>query len=357
MDFAALPPEITSGRLYSGPGSGPMLVAAAAWDGLVDELYSTAASFRSVIFDLANDSWQGPAASSMVDAAAPYVRWMEVTAAQVEHAAVQARSAAAAYEAAVAMTVSPAVIAANRSQFVSLVTTNFLGQNMPEIAATEAHYNQMWAQDAAAMYGYASSSSTATQLDPFTLPELADEPAQAREPAAASASTTALPLIATDPQLYSAVPTALHRLAAPTPSSPDSPQWPLNSADDPASWDMSDLGTSMSTLSSLISKMTGTYQSGSVVGKDVRGLRRPVSVRAWFGGSRAAWIGRLGRPAGWRVEPELYAEIGPAVTIGRLSVPRTWMTKAPKNPGTVAALRETRPSATPELAAAAGPRA
>ncbi|WP_203115967.1 PPE domain-containing protein, partial [Mycobacterium canetti] len=25
MDFGALPPEINSGRMYSGPGSGPML--------------------------------------------------------------------------------------------------------------------------------------------------------------------------------------------------------------------------------------------------------------------------------------------------------------------------------------------
>ena len=35
MDFAILPPEINSGRMYAGPGSGPMLAAAAAWDGLV----------------------------------------------------------------------------------------------------------------------------------------------------------------------------------------------------------------------------------------------------------------------------------------------------------------------------------
>ena len=33
MDFAFLPPEINSGRMYDGPGSGPMLAAAAAWDG------------------------------------------------------------------------------------------------------------------------------------------------------------------------------------------------------------------------------------------------------------------------------------------------------------------------------------
>ena len=34
MDFGALPPEINSGRMYTGPGCGSTLAAAAAWDGL-----------------------------------------------------------------------------------------------------------------------------------------------------------------------------------------------------------------------------------------------------------------------------------------------------------------------------------
>jgi PPE-repeat protein len=34
LDFAALPPEINSARMYTGPGSGPMLAAASAWHGL-----------------------------------------------------------------------------------------------------------------------------------------------------------------------------------------------------------------------------------------------------------------------------------------------------------------------------------
>ncbi len=157
-----------------------MLAAAAAWDGLVDGLYSAAASFRSVILDLADGSWQGLSASSMLDSAKPYLKWIEMTAAQAEHGAVQARSAAAAYEAAVALTVSPVVIAANRSQLVSLVTTNFLGQDTPGIAATEADYSEMWAQNAAAMYGYASASL----LNPFTVPavEFTHDAAHVRDP-------------------------------------------------------------------------------------------------------------------------------------------------------------------------------
>ncbi len=32
MDYAVLPPEINSARIYAGPGSGPMLAAASAWE-------------------------------------------------------------------------------------------------------------------------------------------------------------------------------------------------------------------------------------------------------------------------------------------------------------------------------------
>jgi PPE-repeat protein len=38
MDFGMLPPEINSARMYTGPGVGPMLAAAAAWDGLAAQL-------------------------------------------------------------------------------------------------------------------------------------------------------------------------------------------------------------------------------------------------------------------------------------------------------------------------------
>jgi PPE family len=56
-------------------------------------------------------------------------------------------AAVARTEAAFAATVPPPVIAANRALLASLVVTNFLGQNTSTIAATEAHYAEMWAQD------------------------------------------------------------------------------------------------------------------------------------------------------------------------------------------------------------------
>jgi PPE-repeat protein len=171
LDFAVLPPEVNSARMYSGPGSGSMLAAAAAWNAMAAEMRSAAANYGSVVSALTNESWLGPSSMSMSAAAAPYLAWMSTTATQAEQAGTQANAAAAAYESAFAMTVHPAVVAANRAQLSNLVATNIFGQNTAAIAATEAQYAEMWAQDAAAMNGYASASSAATQLTPFSAPQ------------------------------------------------------------------------------------------------------------------------------------------------------------------------------------------
>ena len=170
FDFAALPPETNSARMYSGPGSASMLAAASAWNAVAAEMRSAAASYDSVISGLSSESWFGPSSMLMVGAIAPYLEWLSITAAQAEQAGTQANAAAAAYEAAFAMTVPPGAVAANRAQLSNLVATNLFGQNTAAIAATEAQYAEMWSQDAAAMNGYASASRAATQLLPFTVP-------------------------------------------------------------------------------------------------------------------------------------------------------------------------------------------
>ncbi|QUR69190.1 PPE family protein [Mycobacterium spongiae] len=167
LDFAMLPPEVNSGLMYSGPGSGPMLAAASAWDGLAAELRTSASSFGALVEGLTDISWLGPSAAAMAAAATPQVAWLGNAAGQAEQAAEQAMVAAGAYEAAFAATVPPPEIAANRALLMALLATNFLGQNTAAIAATEAEYAEMWAQDAAAMYGYAGASAAAAQLSPF----------------------------------------------------------------------------------------------------------------------------------------------------------------------------------------------
>ncbi|ORV65037.1 PE-PPE domain-containing protein [Mycobacterium gastri] len=168
MNFVILPPEINSTRMYSGAGLGPMLAAAAAWDGVAAELGSAATSFEALTTGLAGGTWLGAASAAMLGAAAPYAAWLQATASDAEQAAAQARSAVSAFEAAQPAAVHPAIIAGNRSQLLSLVMSNLFGQNAPAIALAEAEYEQMRAQDETAMLGYHLSASAAVaQLPPW----------------------------------------------------------------------------------------------------------------------------------------------------------------------------------------------
>ncbi len=219
MDFGFYPPEINSGRMYSGPGSGPMMAAAQAWTALADQLYTAASGYQSVVSELASGAWSGPSSVSMSAAAASFVEWLSATAAQAEESATQAQAAAAGYEAAFAMTVPPPMIAANRSLLAALVATNFFGQNTPAIAATEIQYAEMWAQDAVAMFGYAASSASATTLSPFQQPPQNTEPQSSANQAAAvgqasnTATGNAQSAISSAQQAFSAIPNALQSAA------------------------------------------------------------------------------------------------------------------------------------------------
>ncbi|MGE2814385.1 PPE family protein [Mycobacterium heidelbergense] len=209
MDFAFLPPEINSARMYTGPGAAPLLAAAGSWDSLSAELGIAAAVYESVLSGLTGLHWLGPASEAMAAAATPYLGWLYATAEQAEQTAIQARAAAAAYELAYAMTVPPAAVAANRIQLALLIATNFFGQNTAAIAATEAQYAEYWAQDATAMYGYAASSAVATQLPRFSRPHQTTNPEglTAQNAAVTRANAGAAPN-SPAPQSVSAAPSA-----------------------------------------------------------------------------------------------------------------------------------------------------
>src|SRR6516165_7279079 len=147
--------------MFSGAGSAPMLNVATAWDRLASELGSAASSFSSVTSGLTNQAWQGPASAAMLAAAAPYARWLSAAATHATGAAGQARAVVGAFEGARAATVHPLAVAANRNVLVRFVMSNLFGQNAPAIAAAEADYERMWAQDVAAMAGYHAGASAA----------------------------------------------------------------------------------------------------------------------------------------------------------------------------------------------------
>jgi PPE-repeat protein len=191
FDFGALPPEITSAKIYAGPGSAPLVAAAAAWNSLAAELGSAAAGYDTVATQLSTEEWLGPASASMAQAVQPYVAWTSTTAALAGQAATQARAAAAAFETAFASVVPPPLIAVNRTELAQALQTNLFGQNNGVIAQLEAQYAEFWAQNAAAMYGYAGSSASAASVTPFSAaPQIANPAASATQAAADTGIST-----------------------------------------------------------------------------------------------------------------------------------------------------------------------
>ncbi|MGB7868380.1 MAG: PPE family protein [Mycobacterium sp.] len=378
MDFGALPPEINSGRMYSGAGPGPLLTAAATWDELADELTSTASSYQSVVEGLGN-SWQGPSSTSMAAAAAPYVAWMNATAAQAEETATQARAAVAAYEAAFAATVPPPVIVANRTLLMALIATNILGQNTPAIAATEAHYMQMWAQDAAAMYGYAGSASAATQLTPFTEPPQttnpAAEPLQAAAVTQSTSTSTASNLGTELTQFIDSLPTALQNLAngllqSPTTASGNLlsglslPQLTSLSLPPGLEADLTNWNTIFSTIASGPYSLQGltsipggpflSFGQAYAWGQNGQGAAAFLAGPKAITGALAPLASELGTPhlsAAFGAGP-VSGSMGRAALVGSMSVPQGWTQAAPEIRTLAAALPTNLAAATPEVAMA-----
>lgn len=147
---------------------GTLIAAATAWGELAEELLASIASLGSVTSELTSGAWLGPSAAAMMAVATQYLAWLSTAAAQAEQAAAQAMAIATAFEAALAATVQPAVVAANRGLMQLLAATNWFGQNAPALMDVEAAYEQMWALDVAAMAGYHFDASAAVaQLAPW----------------------------------------------------------------------------------------------------------------------------------------------------------------------------------------------
>lgn len=344
IDFAVLPPEINSTLMYSGPGSGSMIAAAAAWNGLAADLSSAATSYASVVSNLTIEPWLGPGSTAMASAVAPYVGWMHATAAQAAQTATQAKVAAVAYETAFTATVPPSVIAANRALLASLIATNILGQNAPAIAATQADYAEMWAQDVAAMYGYSASSATAAELTPFMAPEQETNPGgQDEQAAAADAAGNGTQ------NALSAVPQTLQQLASPLQAAPVQAV-----VDDPGVEVATATGVSGLTLGSayhaaigstnffqrLVTQFTqpqGTdltetvnkiaVATGAVESEDA--LQQPASPFHGLG-SWQNWLKLLKNLGAHAFHTSATAGMGQAPMVGGLSVPQAWTATAPE---------------------------
>ncbi len=340
FDFGSLPPEVTSAKMYSCPGSGPLMASAASWNGLAAELNSFTQGYSSAISALQGEAWTGPASTAMAAAATPYAQWAATTAAQAEQTANQARASAAAYETAHSTVVPPALVAANRTQLAQLIATNLLGQNTARIAATEAHYAQMWAQNAQTMYGYATSASSATQLSPFTEPPPTTNPAGASAQAATTAAQTAgagTSHLNTLSQLLSAVPQQLSSAASPAAATSSTSSLfgiPLSSPGLSSIGDLNTLAGPVNTVAALARTFgnLGTFSVAAFRLANDFALYSPLL--GLTGGSSPVNFGAAPLGAGLAGAPSaganaVLASAGTAAPVGPLSVPPAWASATP----------------------------
>jgi len=361
VDFGVLPPEVNSGLMYAGAGSGPLVAAASAWTGLASELGSAANACVAVLSELTSGAWQGPSAASMAAAAAPYAGWMQATAGHAARAAGAAAAAVGAYETAFAATVPPAMVAANRVQLASLVSTNVFGQNTAAIAATEAVYTEMWAQDAAAMYSYAGDSAAAVTLDSLHAPPVTTTAAGSANQTAAAAQATSSAATNTQTslsQLLSTLQTSLQGLTAPgtdglnifssaNASSTTGLSGLLNLLDGQTNSSLGDLLNAYfgnSIFSSGVTNPTGVFNvfnafdylliyaaqdsvASHAFGGNGLGALGPMISQISNVAPASAGLAGFGAPAGIPVGAA--AGIGKAGLVGALSVPHSWPASTP----------------------------
>ncbi|BBY41223.1 putative PPE family protein PPE32 [Mycobacterium mantenii] len=358
IDFGALPPEINSTRMYAGPGPLSLSAAAVAWDGLAAELHAAASCYRSVIAGLTTQRWLGPSSLTMASAFAPYMAWTAGAAARAAESAGQARLAVEVYEAAFAMTVPPPAVAANRAQLAMLVATNFFGQNAAAIAATEAEYGEMWAQDAAAMYEYAAGSAAACSVTQFNpAPHVTNESGMARQ-AAVVGQITSQTEQANLAQVVSKVPTALHQLSSPMTAGINTLTDAGGTAGGAAGGTASsavDSATS-SAISSLVSQLPNTaatyfmagatplYGMSSILGmaQTAQGLAKAASDGAMaVAGTAASGVASAassGAGALGSLGSGVFGSLGSAASLGPLAVPASWTSVIPAANSAVSAM-------------------
>jgi PPE-repeat protein len=338
MSFSLIPPDINSALMFSGAGSGPLLEASAAWNSLAADLESTANQYQTLVTNLVTGSWLGPSSAQMASATAPYIAWLQGTAAAAAQTGAQAQAAAAAYQSAYASMVPLPAIEANRTELATLVANNFLGQNTGAIATNEAEYLDMWIQDALAMDTYQVNSQAASALPAHSAaPQVASGAVPAAAAAAtpaASSSTVATGLLGDVADLFGAssagapaslgsadIVSWLGTVATSVAANPSAALLPVQATyymgmlgSTPARMFMSSGSSASSSADSTLASTSDTLMAN--VGKFVDG--KLASVTAGVGGQLRSWGSSIA------------ATMAHAQHLGGLTVPNAWHGLAPE---------------------------
>jgi PPE-repeat protein len=197
----------------------------------------------------------------------------------------------------------------------------------------------MWAQDAAAMYGYAGTSAAAARLSPFAEPPQTVNPAvqtsQAVAVAQAAGSSVATDVAEAMPRLLSSLPTVLEALASPL-------------AEDP-----------LLELDYILGAISVVASSTSITGS-LTGIMASLSTQAQLVGAGSASVGAAlansagGGALGSAQLAAVSATVGRATPLGPLSVPQSWAANAAPATGAAALPGASLGSATSSNALEAG---
>jgi PPE-repeat protein len=336
MSFSLFPPEMNSALMFTGAGSGPLLEAAAAWDGLAADLDSTATQYQTLITNLTTGPWLGPSSARMAAATAPYIAWLQGTSATAAQTGAQAKAAAAAYQGAYSSMVPLAAIEANRAELATLVANNFLGQNTGAIATNEAEYLDMWIQDALTMDTYQVNSQVASALPAQSAAPQVASGAVANAAAAAPADTGAELIIdellqdvaflfgdsGALPPTLSSLPTWLGGVATAIAGNPSAALLPIQAT------------YYMGMLSSTPARMfmsSGGSSSGAAAGSGLAGMQDSIlaNVGKFVDGKLANVMGGVGGQL-QKWGSSVAASLAGAQHLGGLSVPNAWHGMAPE---------------------------
>ncbi|WP_136245778.1 PPE family protein, SVP subgroup, partial [Mycobacterium intracellulare] len=241
---------------------------------------------------------------------------------------------------------------------------NILGQNTPAIAATEAQYAEMWAQDAAAMYGYAGSSAAATQLAPFTTPPTTTDGSAETNQAAAVASAAQS---SASSNVESAVSQALSQ-------APAAAQTAATATTSPGvSLGLGEATGGLKSFNSFLSTLTGPYSPLGVADAGKGFYQLALNTKAMGGNVQS--VDPTLHPKGLHgvLAPLLHSDlltgstsfqapsagtvsaaVGRAGVVGSLSVPANWASAAPAIRTLAAELPETMLDAAPAMTMSPG---